>query len=285
VISSRELENRRKSNKSVLGVVKAMKALSAANVRKGGAVLGHTRRYREFVEGAASVAASLPGVSILPPGEKRLYVAFGSQYGLCGVLNERVLDDLGEAVEKAGAVTGLIYVGRRLSDHATPMSVPSESLDAPGSVDGLDETIGSLLTMIYDRYSAGSFEELYFIYPVVVGDALTVKERRVLPPPFKPAGEPALPPLLYIEPSEVMEGVVEEYIYVELFAAALETVISENESRMRSMDYAEKNIRKRIEELTSLYNYSLQEEVTSELLEIIGGYEALRKAGAKKKRH
>src|SRR5512143_1099296 len=144
MISSRELENKRKSNRSVLGVVKAMKALSAANVRKGGAVLEHTRRYRELVEEAGSVAASLPGVSILPPGEKRLYVAFGSQYGLCGVLNERVLEELGASVGKAGEVTGLIYVGRRLSDHAAPMPVPSESLDAPGSVDGLDETIGSL---------------------------------------------------------------------------------------------------------------------------------------------
>ena len=41
------------------------------------------------------------------------------------------------------------------------------------------------------------------------------------------------------------------------------------------MDYAEKNIKKRIEELSSSYNYALQEEVTGEILEIIGGYEAL----------
>ena len=72
-----------------------------------------------------------------------------------------------------------------------------------------------------------------------------------------------------------MEGVLEEYIYVQLYATALETVIAENESRMRSMDYAEKNIKKRIEELSSSYNYALQEEVTGEILEIIGGYEAL----------
>ena len=98
MISSRELENRRKSNKSILGVVKAMKALSAANVRKGGTVLEHTRRYREFVDRAASVAASLPGVSILPEGKNTLIVAFGSQYGLCGALNERVLEDVAEAV-------------------------------------------------------------------------------------------------------------------------------------------------------------------------------------------
>ena len=81
--------------------------------------------------------------------------------------------------------------------------------------------------------------------------------------------------MLYIPPASVMEGVLEEYIYVQLYATALETVIAENESRMRSMDYAEKNIKKRIEELSSSYNYALQEEVTGEILEIIGGYEAL----------
>ena len=84
-----------------------------------------------------------------------------------------------------------------------------------------------------------------------------------------------MPPMLYIAPAEIMEGVLEEYIYVQLYATALETVIAENESRMRSMDYAEKNIKKRIEELSSSYNYALQEEVTGEILEIIGGYEAL----------
>ena len=276
MISSRELENRRKSNKSILGVVKAMKALSAANVRKGGSVLEHTRRYREFIDQAASVAASLPGVSILPQGEKTLIVAFGSQYGLCGALNERVLEEVAEAVSGRADIAGIIYAGRRIADRAPALSIPAEDIDAPGSVDGLDETVSELLTMIYNRYKDEVFGELLFIYPSFAQDALTVIRHPVLPPPFKPQEmERALPPMLYIPPASVMEGVLEEYIYVQLYATALETVIAENESRMRSMDYAEKNIKKRIEELSSSYNYALQEEVTGEILEIIGGYEAL----------
>lgn len=276
MISSRELENRRKSNKSILGVVKAMKALSAANVRKGGSVLEHTRRYREFIDQAASVAASLPGVSILPQGEKTLIVAFGSQYGLCGALNERVLEEVAEAVRGSAGIAGIIYAGRRIADRAPALSIPMEDIDAPGSVDGLDETVSELLTMIYNRYKDKVFGELLFIYPSFVADTLTVIRHSVLPPPFKPQEmERALPPVLYIPPASVMEGVLEEYIYVQLYATALETVIAENESRMRSMDYAEKNIKKRIEELSTSYNYALQEEVTGEILEIIGGYEAL----------
>ncbi|MGC2424346.1 MAG: FoF1 ATP synthase subunit gamma [Nitrospirota bacterium] len=275
MISSRELENRRKSNKSILGVVKAMKALSAANVRKGGTVLEHTRRYREFVDRAASRAASLPGVSILPGGENTLIVAFGSQYGLCGALNERVLEDVAEAVVVCANMAGVIYAGRRIADRAPALSTPVEVIDAPGSVDGLDEMVSELLTMIYKGYKGEVFGELLFIYPSFTQDALTVIRHLVLPPPFRPEEDRELPPLLYISPADIMEGVLEEYIYVQLYATALETVIAENESRMRSMDYAEKNIKKRIEELSSSYNYALQEEVTGEILEIIGGYEAL----------
>jgi F-type H+-transporting ATPase subunit gamma len=275
MISSRELENRRKSNKSILGVVKAMKALSAANVRKGGSVLEHTRRYRQFVDRAAMVAASLPGVTVLPQGERTLVVAFGSQYGLCGALNERVLEEVAGAVGGRVDVEGIIYAGRRMADRAPSLPAQAESIDAPGSVDGLDETVGELLTMIYNRYKDEVFGELLFIYPSFAQDTLTVMRRTVLPPPFKPQEDRASPPMLYIPPASVMEGVLEEYIYVQLYATALETVIAENESRMRSMDYAEKNIKKRIEELSSSYNYALQEEVTGEILEIIGGYEAL----------
>lgn len=276
MISSRELENRRKSNKSILGVVKAMKALSAANVRKGGTVLEHTRRYRDFIDRTASVAASLPGVRILPQGERTLIVAFGSQYGLCGALNERVLEEVAGAVGARADIAGIIFVGRRIADRAPTFSTPVEDIDAPGSVDGLDETVSELLTMIYKRYKDEVFGSLLFIYPSFAADALTVVRRPVLPPPFEPQeGDSALPPMLYMPPANVMEGVLEEYIYVQLYATALEAVIAENESRMRSMDYAEKNIKKRIEELSSSYNYALQEEVTGEILEIIGGYEAL----------
>jgi F-type H+-transporting ATPase subunit gamma len=278
MISSRELENKRKSHRSVLGVVKAMKALSAANVRKGGTALEHTRRYREFVDRAASTTASLPGVNILQPeGRRTLVVSFGSQYGLCGALNERVLEEVFEVVRGLEQPGGIIYAGRRLADRAPALSIPAERIDAPGSVDGLQEMVGELLTTVYNKYKGGLFEELLFVYPSFVADSLTVMRHRALPPPFVPREEPAGPPMLYIPPSEVMEGVIEEYVYVQLYATALETVIAENESRMRSMDYAEKSIKKKIQELTNSYNYALQEEITGEILEVIGGYEAIRK--------
>jgi len=281
MISSRELENKGKSYKTILGVVKAMKALSAANVRKGGTVLEHTRRYRNFIEKAASIVCSLPGVSILPTGEKKLVVAFGSQYGLCGALNERVLKTVAESVREFEHMAGIIYVGSRISDRAPALAIPVESIEAPGSVEGLDETISELLTMIYSKYQDKAFDEMFFVYPSFVSETLSVIRYHVLPPPFMPEKEPAEPPILYITSSEAMEGLLEEYIYVQLYATALETVIAENESRMRSMDYASKNIRKKIDETASSYNYALQEEVTGEIIEIIGGYEALRKGRRK----
>jgi len=281
MISSRELELKTKSYKSILGIVKAMKALSAANVRKGSSTLGYTRRYREFIDSSVSLATTFPGVSISSPGRRKLLVAFGSQYGLCGAFNERVLESVEEAEEELGEVVGLVLVGRRFADLAQAVykaepGKPVEVVEAPGSVDGLAETINVLLETLYIKYKNDEFDEMYFVFPSFVNDALFLQRRVALPPPFMPHEDGPEPPLLYIPPSEVMEGLVEEYLYVNLFSTALETVIAENESRMRSMDYAQRSIKKKVEELATSYNYALQEEITSELLEIIGGYEALR---------
>ncbi len=189
-----------------------------------------------------------------------------------------------EAEEELGEVVGLVLVGRRFADLALDAykdvpGKPVEVVEAPGSVEGLAETINVLLETLYIKYKNDDFDEMYFVFPSFVNDALLLQRKVALPPQFTRQEDGTEPPLLYIPPSEVVEGLVEEYLYVNLFSTALETVIAENESRMRSMDYAQRSIKKKVEELASSYNYALQEEITGELLEIIGGYEALREAG------
>jgi F-type H+-transporting ATPase subunit gamma len=250
-----------------------MKAMSAANVRKGATALAYTRKYREFVSGAASEVVSLPGISISEPGERRLVVAFGSQYGLCGPLNEHVATEIARVRESLDGVDTVVTVGARLGMNMSGDGY--EALDGPGSVEGIDESIGGLLETIYDSYNRGGFDELYFVYPVFKGDMVDVPVVRVIPPEFPKAGKDSDPPLMQLDPRNLMDGIFEEYVYISLFATALEAVIAENESRMRAMEQAEKIILKKIDEATLSYNYALQEEVTSELIEIIGGYEAL----------
>lgn len=280
--SSRELEAKRKGYTSILGVVNAMKALSGANLRKGAAALVFMRRYREFIEGAASVAAALPGVSLAVPGGRRLLVVFGSQFGFCGAFNAHVMQAADEAVREMGGASGLagrVLVGRRLADQASRYSgLAGETMDAPGSVEGIEDAMSGLLGFLYRRYQEGGYDELHFLYPSFVKDAVHTRLKRVLPPAIEPRSGEEPAPLTYMPAQEIMERIIEEYLYIELYATALEAVIAENEVRIRSMDYAARNIRKKIDELIRAYNYAHQEEVTSELIEIIGGYEAARKA-------
>jgi len=279
VESSRELDQRRKGYRSILGVVNAMKALSGANLRKGSSAVSFTRRYREFIESAASGAVGMPGVTLAGADGARLMVVFGSQFGFCGAFNARMVDAAGDAVRELGGVVGQVLVGRRLMDQAAPAEGMAEyRVDAPGSVEGLGDCISELLSLVYERYREGMFNELYFLYPSFEDEVMHTSLRKVLPPRFTPRDSEAEPPLTYISAQELMEGIIEEYLYIELYAAALEAVIAENEVRIRSMDFAARNIRKKLEELTRAYNYAHQEEVTNELIEIIGGYEASRKA-------
>ena len=82
-------------------------------------------------------------------------------------------------------------------------------------------------------------------------------------------------PHLYLTPEELLPLLIEEYLFIELYRAFVESIASENGSRLRSMDNAGKNIDKKIDELMQLYRISRQEEITSEMLEIISGAEAI----------
>jgi F-type H+-transporting ATPase subunit gamma len=280
--SSRELETKRKGYRSVLGIVNAMKALSSTNIRKGAPALGYCRRYREFMEGSASVVAGLPGVRVFSPEGGRLAVLFGSQFGLCGSLNARVLQAADEEDGFRDGFAGRVYVGRRLYGQlGDEEAAAARWVDAPGSVDGLYETVSEALGLVYGMYEAGAYGELWFVNPAFAAAALEIRQRRVLPPPFSPDERTEGPPLIYMEPPELMEGIIREYVFIELYAAALETVMAENEVRLRSMDFASRNIKKKMQELAVAFNYAHQEEVTDELLEIIAGSEAAR---AKEKR-
>ncbi|HDH01981.1 MAG TPA: hypothetical protein ENH17_02505 [Nitrospirae bacterium] len=78
-----------------------------------------------------------------------------------------------------------------------------------------------------------------------------------------------------MNPEDVLERLVEEHLLISLYRAYAESLASENSSRLRSMDSAVQNIDKKMDELTTLYNYVRQEEVTAEVIEIISGYESL----------
>jgi F-type H+-transporting ATPase subunit gamma len=83
-----------------------------------------------------------------------------------------------------------------------------------------------------------------------------------------PAGES---PLIYDEPENLFTGILEEFLSTSLFRCYVESLRSENWYRLRTMEGASESLKRRVQELRSLYNYVRQEEITEEMLEILGG--------------
>ncbi len=76
--------------------------------------------------------------------------------------------------------------------------------------------------------------------------------------------------------NRLFSALIRQYVFVSLYRACVESMASENASRLTSMQAAEKNIEDRLEELNAQYRHERQSSITSELLDIISGFEALQ---------
>jgi F-type H+-transporting ATPase subunit gamma len=74
-----------------------------------------------------------------------------------------------------------------------------------------------------------------------------------------------------------LAALIRQYLFVQLYRASAESLSSENTSRLFTMQTAEKNIDERISELNNRYNSQRQEAITSELLDVVSGFEVLSK--------
>ena len=79
-----------------------------------------------------------------------------------------------------------------------------------------------------------------------------------------------------METERLYQSLIREYLFVSLFRAFAESLASENAARLASMQVAERNIEDRLRTLTSEFHQSRQTAITSELLDIISGFEALK---------
>jgi F-type H+-transporting ATPase subunit gamma len=82
-------------------------------------------------------------------------------------------------------------------------------------------------------------------------------------------------PLVTMNRKNVFKRLIDQFIYAQLFRGFVESMESENAARLASMEAAEKNIQDKLTELQNQYNVRRQQAITSELLDMVGGFEAL----------
>jgi F-type H+-transporting ATPase subunit gamma len=274
------------SVKSTQQVTRAMKLVSAAKLRRAQEALLNDRPYAETL---ARVAGSLlTGQQMAPPAGARraaLITVITSDRGLCGGYNANLLreaEQTAERMRKEGLEPSFFAVGRKAAEHfkRTGAQVSGQQINNTPRLATM-QLASSIAQMMLAEFRAGQYEQTAVIYSQF-RSALSqhpIYERilPVEPPPEQPAEGLNGTTEYLIEPSrgELLPAIIQSYVESAVFHALLEAEASEHAARMTAMDSATSNASDMIDRLTLEMNRARQAGITRELMDIVGGAEAL----------
>jgi F-type H+-transporting ATPase subunit gamma len=242
------------------------------------------RPYAEKISQVLADLAALPqaGNSLHPllqrrPVKKIAIVHITPDRGLCGGLNANINRKVGSFILEQDMPVTLIPVGRKGLDfmrrYGRDIRAEFTRLgDQPGLLDTLP-----ISRIIIDDYTNELIDMVYLAYTQFVS---TMVQRPVLQQilPVEPADIPRAQNVDYIyepSPDQVLSGLLPRFVEMQVYHAILESIASEQSARMVAMRNATDNASELIGDLTLMYNKARQEIITTELLDITGGAEAL----------
>ncbi len=287
--SLKELKDRIKSVKSTQKITKAKQMVAAAKLRKAQAAAEAARPYAERLAGVmGSLASKVSGDSapLLLRGtgsnQRHLLVVVNTDKGLCGGLNANIVK---EAKKQARELTAqdksvsFYLVGKKgrapiKRDYASQIDTMYDTSEMKNPDFAEAEKIADELVA---KFENGEFDVAHLVYPIfksaLAQDPTTTQ---ILPVPA-PETTVESESVVEYEPDEeaILEDLLPRYIRTQLFGALLEREASEQGASMTAMDNATRNAGDLIDKLTIQYNRSRQAAITTELIEIIAGAEAL----------
>ncbi len=209
-----------------------------------------------------------------------------SDRGLCGSFNGNTINMARKWVkqqQQSGRDYSLTLVGRRGRDYFRKRgaNITASHIQIYGQID--ISFINQMTRDFTDRYLNEEIDEVYMIYTRFINMAkqkpTLVKLIPIEPPKSEEAAKGATAEYL-CEPSaeELLIELLPKHISVQIYNAFLQNEVSEHAARMTAMDNATKNCSEMIEDLTLVYNKARQAAITAELMDIVGGAEAIRKA-------
>jgi len=294
----KDLKNRIDSVKSTRKITSAMKMVAAAKLRRAQEAAESARAYSERMDTVLrSLAGSFAGMEGGPQllagtgdDKTHLVVVFTSDRGLCGGFNGTIVRESRRLVHELkgeGKTVKLLCVGRKGAD-LLKSEFRGDIIDSVIGVGGKKGIQYHEATAISDRitemFEAGEFDVCSIIFNKFQSAMTQIVTTQQLIPfasdeadSGEEAGSGELKAAYEFEPeeSEILEVLLPKNLGVQVFQAMLESSASEHGSRMTAMDNATRNAGDMIDKLTLTYNRSRQAAITSELIEIISGAEAL----------
>jgi F-type H+-transporting ATPase subunit gamma len=290
--SLKDIRSRIDSTKNTQQITRAMKMVSAAKLRRA---QHNIVQLRPYALGLSSLIADIgvsgsiehPLLTRSSEPKKILFVVLTSDRGLCGAFNtninkytERFLSDHRNQFDKID----LLFIGRRAADYFR-----RRQIKAVDTILNLAKDISfSLAAKVAERlmhdYRTGGYDEIRIVYnefksaiqqevvcetllPIDIGKHATLNK-----------GTGGFPPEMIFEPEpkEIIENLIVRHFNVQVYRCMSESIAAEHGARMAAMENATKNAGGMIESLTLTYNKLRQASITTELIEITSGAEALK---------
>ena len=294
--SLKDVQNKISAVKKTKQITKAMNMVATSRLRGAQTNMVNFRPYAgkfsEVLGSLAEKAGDEASPLLMPRDEvKKIHVVLcTSDRGLCGGFNVNLIEKTASFVEEKAADNTEISItnfGKRGRDwcRKSKMMIADEHIGVVGTTFGFNvaATAGRKLV---EGYLNGDYDEVYVIYAEFISmgrQVATVKQLLPIPPietdeeaVEDAAGEYLAEHICEPSPDSLLGELLPRSVDVQLHSALLETSTSEHAARMAAMDNATKACNDFIEELTLLFNKARQTAITAELMDIIGGAEALK---------
>ena len=290
----RDIKNKITAVKKTRQITRAMNMVAAAKLR---GVQDKAERFKPYANKFADVLASVsagvdpeihPLLAQPESVEKVALILLTADRGLCGSFNMNLIVKAERFIKeqtKAGRQVLLYTVGRKGRDYFRRRKVEITQ-DLSGVMNVVDFDLAVQVARLgLNAFLGGEVQEVYLIFSRFASMASFVPTaEKMLPISPEAAGEGEGDENVsggseyLIEPSaeEILVDLLPRYINVRVYNALLQTATSEQAARMAAMDNATKNCKEMINNLTLLYNKARQSAITAELMDIVGGAEALK---------
>ena len=279
----KEIRARITSISSTMQITSAMKMVSAAKLKKATDAIVMLRPYseklQEIIENVSSTT-DLEGVSMYTAErevKKVLYIVVTSNKGLAGAFNSSVIKELNTAISNTSHEVEILSVGKKVYDAVRRSRKVYDNQSA--IFDSLSfRGVSNFVEHVMNDYKEGKFDKVFVIYNKFINAATQeVKIEQVLPIAMAEKKD-AINTDYIFEPNagESLNVLMPKSMKTQVYKAILDSVASEHGARMTAMHKATDNAEALRNELKIFYNKARQAAITNEILEIVGGAEALK---------
>ena len=280
----KEIRNRIASVSSTMQITSAMKMVSAAKLKKAQDAITAMRPYSDkLTELLQSLSATLDEDSGSKYAEQRevnnvLIVSITSNRGLCGAFNSNIIKQTQNLISNvyAGKQVSVLAIGKKSNDAFSKKGLVIGNQSA--IYDDLTfNSVADIAEMLMGKFTKGEFDKIEIVYNKFKNAATQEVMTEQFLPIVPMEGEVDANSDYIFEPSklEIVEQLIPKSLKTQLYKGIRDSFASEHGARMTAMHKATDNATELRDQLKLTYNKARQASITNEILEIVGGAEAL----------